>query len=155
VSPRPPPAPPLPPRKQVVNLSSVTHRYGWVGPLHSFLASWTPGSYYPSTKLANALFAFELQRRLGPRGVQVGCRPRRGLRGGRTLQQPPARRTREWSGAPTSPSPRCCLPACLPGPLANTVPWLRGFQLVEMALGVASLLFCGFPHPQMPAAATP
>jgi NAD(P)-dependent dehydrogenase (short-subunit alcohol dehydrogenase family) len=57
---------------QVVNLSSVTHRYGWVGDVASFLPSWCPGSYYPATKLANCLFAFELQRRLGRHGVQVG-----------------------------------------------------------------------------------
>ena len=56
---------------QVVNVSSVTHRFGWVGDVAGFLASWRPGSYYPSTKLANALFAFELQRRLGEQGVQV------------------------------------------------------------------------------------
>ncbi|PSC74044.1 short-chain dehydrogenase [Micractinium conductrix] len=55
---------------RVVNVSSVTHRFGWVGDVAGFLASWRPGSYYPSTKLANALFAFELQRRLGEQGVQ-------------------------------------------------------------------------------------
>lgn len=34
-------------------MSSVTHRYGWVGAVDRFLTSWRPGSYYPSTKLAN------------------------------------------------------------------------------------------------------
>ncbi|KAL4459097.1 hypothetical protein ABPG75_013962 [Micractinium tetrahymenae] len=55
---------------RVVNVSSVTHRYGWVGEVGKFLSSWRPGSYYPSTKLANVLFAYELQRRLGEHGVQ-------------------------------------------------------------------------------------
>ncbi|KAL4419578.1 hypothetical protein ABPG77_003604 [Micractinium sp. CCAP 211/92] len=55
---------------RVVNVSSVTHRYGWVGDVRKFLPSWRPGSYYPSTKLANVLFAYELQRRLGEHGVQ-------------------------------------------------------------------------------------
>lgn len=55
---------------RVVNVSSVTHRYGWIGDPTTFLSSWRPGSYYPSTKLANALFAFELQRRLGAAGIQ-------------------------------------------------------------------------------------
>lgn len=36
-----------------MNVSSVTSRYGWVGAVDRFLSSWTPGSYYPSTKLAN------------------------------------------------------------------------------------------------------
>lgn len=39
---------------QVVNVSSVTHRYGWVGDVATFLPSWRPGSYYPSTKLVGA-----------------------------------------------------------------------------------------------------
>ncbi|EFN53453.1 hypothetical protein CHLNCDRAFT_136710 [Chlorella variabilis] len=55
---------------RVINLSSVTHRYGWVGDAGKFLQSWRPGSYYPSTKLANVLFAYEAQRRLGQHGVQ-------------------------------------------------------------------------------------
>lgn len=57
---------------QVVNVSSIMHRVGWVGEVGRFLPSWRPGSYYPATKLANALFAFELQRRLGAAGIQVG-----------------------------------------------------------------------------------
>lgn len=77
------------PPRQVINLSSVTHRYGWVGDAGKFLQSWRPGSYYPSTKLANVLFAYEAQRRLGQHGVQVraglpaGCgwRPCGGLGG--------------------------------------------------------------------------
>ncbi|KAI3424130.1 hypothetical protein D9Q98_009490 [Chlorella vulgaris] len=55
---------------RVVNLSSVTHRFGWLGDVARFLPSWVPGSYYPSTKLANVLFANEMQRRLGEHGVQ-------------------------------------------------------------------------------------
>ena len=34
-------------RPQVVNVSSVTHRYGWIGDPTTFLSSWRPGSYYP------------------------------------------------------------------------------------------------------------
>jgi hypothetical protein len=49
----------------------VTHRFGWLGDVARFLPSWVPGSYYPSTKLANVLFANEMQRRLGEHGVQV------------------------------------------------------------------------------------
>ena len=72
-----------PTHAQVVNVSSVTHRYGWIGDPASFLTSWFPGSYYPSTKLANALFAFELQRRLGGAGIQAraGAGVVAGLRG--------------------------------------------------------------------------
>lgn len=40
---------------QVVNVSSVTHRYGWVGDVRGFLPSWRPGSYYPSTKLVGGI----------------------------------------------------------------------------------------------------
>eukprot|EP00887_Chlorella_sp_A99_P006924 scaffold2.g6924.t1 len=50
----------------VVNLSSVTHRYAHVGdPLH-YLSKWTG---YPSTKLCNAMFAFEYARRMADTGV--------------------------------------------------------------------------------------
>jgi NAD(P)-dependent dehydrogenase (short-subunit alcohol dehydrogenase family) len=56
----------------VVNVSSVTHRYGVLGSsLARLLPSWRPGSYYPTTKLCNVMFAYELQRRLGGDAVQV------------------------------------------------------------------------------------
>ena len=64
---------------QVVNLSSCTHRFGTLGaPLgaadvaQQFLTSGRSG--YADTKLANCLFAYELQRRLGEAGVQVCVR---------------------------------------------------------------------------------
>lgn len=51
---------------RVVNVSSVTHRYGRIFPDTSqFLTTWKHGSYYPNTKLANVMFAYELQRRMG------------------------------------------------------------------------------------------
>ncbi|GAB4813415.1 hypothetical protein N2152v2_000461 [Parachlorella kessleri] len=56
---------------RVVNVSSVTHRYGRAPTsLATFLQDWRQGSYYPTTKLANVLFAYELQRRLGAHGIQ-------------------------------------------------------------------------------------
>ena len=59
---------------RVVNVSSVMHRSGSVDsdPIR-FLRDWRKGSQYANTKLANVLFAYESQRRLGPLGVQVGC----------------------------------------------------------------------------------
>lgn len=50
----------------------MTHRYGVLGSsLARLLPSWRPGSYYPTTKLCNVMFAYELQRRLGGAAVQV------------------------------------------------------------------------------------
>ena len=58
---------------RVVNVSSIMHRSGSVhSDANSFLRDWSKGSQYSNTKLANVLFAYEAQRRLGPRGVQVG-----------------------------------------------------------------------------------
>jgi NAD(P)-dependent dehydrogenase (short-subunit alcohol dehydrogenase family) len=58
---------------RVVNLSSVTHRYGDITSAEAFLRKKEKGlgKEYPATKLANTLFAFEHQRRLGHLGVQV------------------------------------------------------------------------------------
>jgi NAD(P)-dependent dehydrogenase (short-subunit alcohol dehydrogenase family) len=58
---------------RVVNLSSVTHRYGDITSAEAFLRKKEKGlgKEYPATKLANTLFAFEHQRRLGHMGVQV------------------------------------------------------------------------------------
>ena len=52
----------------VAHVSSVTHRYASVASVHRFLRDWTEGSY-ANTKLANAQFARECQRRWGPGGV--------------------------------------------------------------------------------------
>jgi len=52
----------------VAHVSSVTHRYASVASVHRFLRDWTEGSY-ANTKLANAQFARECQRRWGPEGV--------------------------------------------------------------------------------------
>ena len=48
------------------------HRSGHVdSDIPSFLKDWRKGSHYANTKLANVLFTYEAQRRLGPRGIQV------------------------------------------------------------------------------------
>lgn len=48
------------------------HRSGHVDhDTEAFLSDWTKGSQYSNTKLANVLFTYESQRRLGPLGVQV------------------------------------------------------------------------------------
>ena len=52
----------------MAHVSSVTHRYASVASVHRFLRDWTEGSY-ANTKLANAQFARECQRRWGPEGV--------------------------------------------------------------------------------------
>ncbi|CAL5224486.1 g7180 [Coccomyxa viridis] len=58
---------------RVVNVSSVTHRYGVIGNPAAFLSSSnsTVGGQYPATKLANVLFTYELQRRYGTQGIQA------------------------------------------------------------------------------------
>jgi NAD(P)-dependent dehydrogenase (short-subunit alcohol dehydrogenase family) len=56
---------------RVVNVSSVTHRYGLILPdIDNFFKTWKLGSFYPNTKLANVLFSYELTRRLGSYGLQ-------------------------------------------------------------------------------------
>ncbi|CAG9464931.1 unnamed protein product [Pedinophyceae sp. YPF-701] len=54
---------------RVVNVASVTHRFAFIKSAEDFLMKFKYGQY-AHTKLANVLFAYELQRRLGPRGVQ-------------------------------------------------------------------------------------
>lgn len=56
---------------RVVNVSSVEHRIGLISDVKKFMFD-AKKCLYPDTKLANALFAYELQRRLGHLGVQVG-----------------------------------------------------------------------------------
>lgn len=57
---------------RVVNVSSIMHRSGHVNhDTEAFLSDWSHGSQYSNTKLANVLFTYEAQRRLGPHGVQV------------------------------------------------------------------------------------
>lgn len=54
---------------RVVNVSSVTHRFATLDDPKEFLFNWRRGKYQ-DTKLANALFSSELNRRLLPHGVQ-------------------------------------------------------------------------------------
>ncbi|KAG7668633.1 hypothetical protein Ndes2526B_g03742 [Nannochloris sp. 'desiccata'] len=54
---------------RVVNVSSITHRFSYIGAPETFLTNWKQGSNYGNSKLANALFAFECNRRLGLCGV--------------------------------------------------------------------------------------
>ena len=64
---------------RVVSVSSIMHRSGHVdSDPESFLKDWNKGSQYSNTKLGNVLFAYEAQRRLGPKGIQV--RPHRNLK---------------------------------------------------------------------------
>lgn len=60
---------------RVVIVSSVTHRWGNLcstpDRLRQEFLRGDFGHYYWNTKLANCMFGYELQRRLGGRGVQV------------------------------------------------------------------------------------
>ena len=61
---------------RVVNVSSIMHRAASVNSnIHRFLTDWNKGSQYANTKLANVLFTYAAQRRLGYRnqGVQASC----------------------------------------------------------------------------------
>ncbi|DBB18667.1 TPA: hypothetical protein ACH3X3_000279 [Trebouxia sp. C0006] len=58
---------------RVVNVSSIMHRAASVNSnIHRFLTDWNKGSQYANTKLANVLFTYAAQRRLGYRnqGIQ-------------------------------------------------------------------------------------
>ncbi|MEW5310781.1 MAG: hypothetical protein WDW38_002545 [Sanguina aurantia] len=55
-------------KARIVTVSSVTHRIVTIRDVKAFLKEWRSGFYF-NTKLANVLFAYELQRRLGARGV--------------------------------------------------------------------------------------
>ncbi|GLC47990.1 hypothetical protein PLESTB_000047100 [Pleodorina starrii] len=55
-------------RARVVTVASVTHRTTIMKDARAFLTDWRSG-FYQHTKLANVLFAYELQRRLGNHGV--------------------------------------------------------------------------------------
>ncbi|EFJ49458.1 hypothetical protein VOLCADRAFT_104328 [Volvox carteri f. nagariensis] len=55
-------------KARVVTVASVTHRTIIMKNARSFLTDWRSG-YYQHSKLANVLFAYELQRRLGNHGV--------------------------------------------------------------------------------------
>jgi NAD(P)-dependent dehydrogenase (short-subunit alcohol dehydrogenase family) len=54
---------------RVVNVSSITHRFSYIGKPETFLTNYKQGSNYGNSKLANALFAFEFNRRLENFGV--------------------------------------------------------------------------------------
>lgn len=55
-------------KARVVCVASVKHRESRMSDARTFLTDWR-GGFYEHTKLANVLFAYELQRRLGPLGV--------------------------------------------------------------------------------------
>ncbi|PNW72029.1 hypothetical protein CHLRE_16g685400v5 [Chlamydomonas reinhardtii] len=55
-------------KARVVTVASVTHRTTVMKDAKAFLTDWRSG-YYQHSKLANVLFAYELQRRLGNHGV--------------------------------------------------------------------------------------
>ena len=57
---------------RVVNVSSVMHRFASLRNARDALFVWKRGAGdYSVSKLNNALFAYELQRRLGKHGVQA------------------------------------------------------------------------------------
>jgi len=57
---------------RVVNVSSVMHRFASLRNARDALFVWNRGAGdYSVSKLNNALFAYELQRRLGKHGVQA------------------------------------------------------------------------------------
>jgi NAD(P)-dependent dehydrogenase (short-subunit alcohol dehydrogenase family) len=59
------------PGSRIVTVSSVSHRGGTVDLADLPLATYRHGAAYARSKLANLLFAFELQRRLARAGVQT------------------------------------------------------------------------------------
>lgn len=54
---------------RVVNVSSVTHRMACLGDPDTYLTNWSQGRHYGLSKLVNALFAFEFERRLRAAGL--------------------------------------------------------------------------------------
>lgn len=54
---------------RIVTVSSVTHRFSSIGPPTTFLTNWKQGSNYGNSKLANVLFAFEMERRMEQAGI--------------------------------------------------------------------------------------
>lgn len=56
-------------KARVVTVASVAHRTTTLRSAQDFLTDWRSG-YYHHSKLANVLFAYELQRQLGAHGVQ-------------------------------------------------------------------------------------
>lgn len=56
-------------KARVVTVASILHRMVTMKDAMAFLTDWRSG-YYEHSKLANVLFGYELQRRLGPLGVQ-------------------------------------------------------------------------------------
>ncbi|KXZ55707.1 hypothetical protein GPECTOR_2g1257 [Gonium pectorale] len=66
-------------KARVVTVASVTHRTTIMKDARAFLTDWRSG-YYQHSKLANVLFAYELQRRLGNHGVTSAAADPGGVR---------------------------------------------------------------------------
>lgn len=113
---------------RVVNLSSVTHRFGSIGDPGTFLTSWAQGSRYQNSKLANALFAFELHRRLAPFGV-TSCAVDPGsvassIWRDSLFSQPPIKTLIKWLYAPSEDGATAVVHAA-------TVPWEQDAAAAE------------------------
>ncbi|GIL92709.1 hypothetical protein Vretimale_19417 [Volvox reticuliferus] len=115
-------------KARVVTVASVTHRTVVLKSALSFLTDWRSG-YYQHTKLANVLFAYELQRRLGNHGV-TSC-----------AADPGGVKSNIWDKSPRFKQSieRTFINACYSPPVdgakcvihAATVPWEKDRKVVD------------------------
>lgn len=124
---------------RVINISSIMHRLGSVGSEPStYLTNWHQGSQYASTKLANVLFAFELQRRLAKHGV-VTCAVdpggvKSGIWKGGAMSRPPLKYFVDAFYAPSNDGASVVIHAA-------TVPWNEDRKQEEEIGGPEDLRF--------------